>query len=259
MSSFDEDKDVVGNRPRCMTSTGLLHYLYSTLLQHTERITVTDERKPTSEEIAEKLNYYTATTIPVHIDIDVKQTVVNLPEAESILRAASSIALGDCVCRKEGQNCDNPVHVCIALNRPLEKVKEDNASFHAATIDEALAALKLSHEAGLVHLAFRNKSGEINEFCSCCVCCCWFLGKLKQFDYHDGVAESSHIAKHLPDQCVACGLCVQKCPFDAWKAGDDGGKPVLMTEKCFGCGVCVTACPSQAIFFVPREGKPDKT
>ena len=209
----------------------------------------------TPEEIAEKLDYYTATTIPVHIEIDVTHTVVRLTEAETILKAASSIALGDCVCRKEHGNCDNPVHVCIGLNRPIEEIRKENESFHTATLDEALEALKLSHEAGLVHLAFRNKNGEINEFCSCCDCCCWFLDKLKQFDYHDGVVESSHIAKHLPDQCVACGLCVQKCPFDAWTVGEDGGKPTLNTNKCFGCGVCVTACPSQAIAFIPREGQ----
>lgn len=217
---------------------------------------MSDEQKYTPEEIAENLDYYTATTIPVHIEIDVMQTVVNLAKAERILRNASSIALGDCVCRTKEQNCDNPVHVCLALNRPLEEVRADNDSFDTATVDDALAALRLSHEAGLVHLAFRNKGGEIKEFCSCCDCCCWFLDRLRKFDYHDGVAESSHIAKHSPDQCVACGVCIQKCPFDAWKAGDDAGKPVLMTEKCFGCGVCVTACPSKAIAFILREGQP---
>mgnify|MGYP005839163809 CR=1 FL=1 len=96
---------------------------------------MTDERHFTAEEIAEKLDDYIATTIPVHIEIDVKQKVVTHPEAESILRAASSISLGDCVCRTKEQNCDSPVHVCIALNRPLEKVKEENASFHSVSHD----------------------------------------------------------------------------------------------------------------------------
>jgi len=149
---------------------------------------VTSKRKPSSEEIAEKLNHYTATTIPVHINIDVRQVVVTLPEAEQILSAATSIALGDCVCRSTEKNCDRPVNVCLSLNRPLEEVREDNPSFHAVSVGEALSALKRSHEAGLVHLAFRNKQGEIHEFCSCCECCCWFLAKLKQFDYHDAVA-----------------------------------------------------------------------
>jgi electron transport complex protein RnfB len=215
-------------------------------------VIVPDSRQATPEKIAETLDHYTATTIPVHIEIDVKQVVVELMEARRLLDGASSIALGDCVCRTDKKNCDRPVHVCIALNRPIEEVRAENASFHPATLEEAMKALKLSHEAGLVHLAFRNKDGDIKEFCSCCDCCCWFLGKLKQFNYHDGVIESSHIAQHLPEKCVACGTCVKRCPFDAWKADDSGGKPSLETEKCFGCGLCVSTCPSQAIAFVPR-------
>jgi Pyruvate/2-oxoacid:ferredoxin oxidoreductase delta subunit len=227
-----------------------------TLFTHPDEVweaLLPDVKKHPPETIAEALDHYTATTIPVHIEIDVKQRVVNLSEAKSILRRASSIALGDCVCRTEKGNCSKPVHVCIGLNRPIAEIQKENASFHTATLDEALEALKLSHEAGLVHLAFRNKDGVINEFCSCCSCCCWFLNKLQQFDYHDGVVESSHIAKHLPEQCMACGLCIQKCPFEAWKADCDGEKPTLLEGKCFGCGVCVTACPSQAIALVPRE------
>ena len=214
---------------------------------------MSDANKYTPEEVAEKLDHYTATTIPVHIEIDVTHTVVKLTEAETILKAAGSIALGDCACRTEHGNCNNPVHVCIGLNRPIEEIKKENDSFHSATLDEALKALKISHEAGLVHLAFRNKHGEINEFCSCCDCCCWFLGILKQYDYHHGVAESSHVARHLPEECVACGLCVSKCPFDAWLAGESGDKPALQEGKCFGCGVCVTACPSNTIAFVERS------
>ena len=213
---------------------------------------MSDANKYTPEEVSEKLDHYVATTIPVHIEIDVTHTVVRLTEAETILKAASSIALGDCACRKEHGNCDSPVHACVGLNRPIEEIRKENESFHTVTLDEALEALKISHEAGLVHLAFRNKNGDINEFCSCCECCCWFLGALKQYDYHDGVVESSHIAQHLPDQCVACGLCVEKCPFDAWQAGENGDQPTLVADKCFGCSVCVTACPANAIAFVER-------
>ena len=210
----------------------------------------TTQKKP--EDVSEVLDGYRATTIPVHIDVDVTQTVVNLNEAEALLRNAESIALGDCACRSEGGNCDKPVHVCLVLDQSIEQVKKDNPSFHTIPVEEALNALRLSHEAGLVHLAFRNQDGEIHEFCSCCACCCWFLDKLKRFDYHDGVAESSHIAEHLPDACVACGTCVRACPFDAWEINDEGAKPLFHESKCFGCGVCVSACPTQAIAFVPR-------
>jgi electron transport complex protein RnfB len=213
---------------------------------------VSDEKRVTTEEIAEKLDHYTAITIPVHIDIDVRHTVVDLSEAETILRNAKTIALGNCGCRSDENKCGRPIDVCLVMNQSEAQLKSDFPSFNYVTIARALEALQRSHEAGLVHLAFRKGDGEITEFCSCCECCCWFLGKLKQFDYHDGVVESSHIARHLPEQCVACGLCVQKCPFDAWQADENGDKPTLRTEKCFGCGVCVTACPAHAIVFELR-------
>lgn len=208
--------------------------------------------KFTPEEIAEKLDHYQATTIPIHIDIDVRHTVVELSKAEALLRGAKTIALGDCVCRSQENSCGRPVNVCLVLNRSEEELARESPSFQYVTVERALEALRTSHEAGLVHLAFRKGDGDITEFCSCCECCCWFLGKLKQFDYHDGVVESSRIARHLPEVCVACGVCIETCPFDAWTAGQDGDKPQLNENKCFGCGVCVTACPANAIAFDER-------
>jgi len=214
---------------------------------------VSDARKTVPEEIAETLDHYQAVTIPVHVDINVRHTVVDLSEAGSILRKADSVALGDCACRSKENACGRPIHVCLVMNQSEEALRKDFPSFEYVTLERALEALRESHEAGLVHLAFRKHDGEITEFCSCCECCCWFLGNLKQFDYHDGVVESAYVAQHLPEKCLACGLCVEKCPFDAWEAGGNGEKPILREEKCFGCGVCVTACPAQAIAFHLRE------
>ena len=196
---------------------------------------------------------YIATTIPVHLDIDIRQTVLDLSEAERILREATSIALGPCVCRSTEQNCDAPVDTCLSLNSASERTVENEEGFRYVDVGKALEVLRESHRAGLVHLAFRKPDAEVTEFCSCCSCCCWFLNKLKQFDYPAAVVESSHSAQHLPEQCIACGTCVEKCQFDAWLPAENGGKPTLNPEKCFGCGVCVSACPANAIAFLPRK------
>lgn len=50
------------------------------------------ERQP--EDVAEAVDRYTAAAIPVHVEVDMKQTVLNLEEAEKILREADSTALG---------------------------------------------------------------------------------------------------------------------------------------------------------------------
>ena len=201
---------------------------------------------------AETVDDYIATTIPVHVDIDVKQAVLSLGEAETILRDASSIALGPCVCRQEAQKCDAPVETCLALNQSEEDLAKEFAEFKPVTVERALEALRASHEAGLVHLAFRKPGKEITEFCSCCSCCCWLFSKLRQSDYRSQVVESAYIAKHDETSCIGCGACVERCQFDAWSPVRNGDKPSLNPEKCFGCGVCVSSCPVGAISFVPR-------
>lgn len=204
------------------------------------------------KEVAEAVDHYTATTIPVHVDVDMKQAVLNLAEAERILEEADSIALGPCACRVEKGNCDRPVDTCITLNQNSDEAVETWEGFRHVSAEEALAALRTSHEAGLVHLAYRKPGEESTVFCSCCSCCCWFLNALKRFDYHDAIVESSHVAEQDTERCIGCGTCVERCPFDAWAAAQNGDAPSLNPEKCFGCGVCVSSCPVGAISFVPR-------
>lgn len=195
---------------------------------------------------------YTATTVPVHVGIAVDQVVLNLQEAEALLRKAGSIALGPCECRTDSRkHCDAPVDVCLTLDGASEVATESRAGFRTITVAEALAVLRLSHDAGLVHLAYRKPGMQATLFCSCCSCCCWFLGTLSRFDYHDAIVVSSHVTEHLLERCGGCGACVTRCPFGAWTR--DSELPALLPGRCFGCGLCVSTCPAGAIAFVPRS------
>lgn len=210
---------------------------------------MTDEANR-AQDVAEAVEGYTATTIPVHVEISVDQVVLNFQEADALLRKADSIALGPCECRAKHRRCSAPVGVCLTLNEASGTAVETREGFRTVTVDEALFALHLSHEAGLVHLAYRKPGLVATLFCSCCSCCCWFLSRLKQFDYHDAIVESSHVAEHDTERCVGCGLCVARCPFGAWTHNTE--LSTLHRERCFGCGVCVSKCPAGAISFVPR-------
>jgi len=210
-------------------------------------------RRERSTDVAESVDHYTATTIPVHLEVDAKHVVLNLGEAERVLRAADSIALGPCDCRQEKRNCSAPIDVCLALNENCNVAVATREGFRRCSVEEALDALRTSHEAGLVHLAYRKPSEDTTVFCSCCSCCCWFLNALKRFDYRDAIVESSHIVGHDVDRCVGCGTCVERCPFGAWTLDRNEHKPTLHSEKCFGCGLCVSTCAAGAISFVPRE------
>ncbi|MBU1726495.1 MAG: RnfABCDGE type electron transport complex subunit B [Candidatus Omnitrophica bacterium] len=45
--------------------------------------------------------------------------------------------------------------------------------------------------------------------------------------------------------CIACGLCVKACKFDAIKVVDN--LAVIDYHKCTSCGECVKACPMKTI------------
>jgi len=205
-----------------------------------------------ADEVAATNDQYVAMTIPVHVAINARETVLSFREAEDILRDASSIALGPCICRKEAKNCDAPVETCLALNHTEEELAREFAGFEQVGVERALEALRMSHEAGLVHLAFRKPGRPITEFCSCCSCCCWLFQKLKHSDPRSQVVESRYTASHDARSCIGCGICIDRCPFGAWEIVENNEKPTLDPTHCFGCGLCVDSCPTGAISFVPR-------
>ncbi len=50
------------------------------------------------------------------------------------------------------------------------------------------------------------------------------------------------------ERCVACGICVQRCPFDAIKLVSSNHKMYADVNpiKCHGCGICASDCPRGA-------------
>jgi heterodisulfide reductase subunit A len=56
-------------------------------------------------------------------------------------------------------------------------------------------------------------------------------------------------AEVLPLRCVACGLCVEVCPFGAIEMVERRGQKLAEVNPalCKGCGLCVAACRGKAI------------
>ncbi|KWT94610.1 4Fe-4S binding protein [Candidatus Magnetominusculus xianensis] len=52
--------------------------------------------------------------------------------------------------------------------------------------------------------------------------------------------------------CIACGMCVKVCPFEAPSITDNVSK--INLDKCRMCGLCATKCPTHAIvdMLLPR-------
>ena len=204
----------------------------------------------TEKELRGYAESMTAVTVPVNIRIEGKQKILNLAAAENHLKVAHVISLGSCGCRKRINKCDAPLDVCLCLDEKAEAaIKSGEAQ--AVSVDQALDALKRSHEAGLVHLTFTERGdGQPLIICSCCSCCCHALSSLLRFNI-PMVAESDYIAYQDPEKCLDCGICVERCQFRARRL--DQRKLVFDKERCFGCGLCITTCPNDAIHLTKRN------
>ena len=58
--------------------------------------------------------------------------------------------------------------------------------------------------------------------------------------------------RQVRDECVACGRCLQHCPFDAIQPADYSTR----TADCAFCQTCGGVCPTGAVEFVPRTRRP---
>lgn len=211
----------------------------------------------TREELEKDIiGKYDAVTIPVNIHIKGAQRILNFAEVRKTLEKARVIALGECYCRKRVKSCNAPIDVCISLDKEAENEIANNRA-KKIDIEQALATLKRSHEAGLVHVTYTIKGNRKTDIiCSCCSCCCHTLSALTRFGMQEAVTPSSYITTTNPDTCINCGKCAERCQFKARYI--EHSKLIYNKDKCFGCGVCLTTCPTKSIMLQKRDGKRNK-
>ncbi|HPF32616.1 MAG TPA: ATP-binding protein [Candidatus Sabulitectum sp.] len=63
---------------------------------------------------------------------------------------------------------------------------------------------------------------------------------------------SGNIALIREKDCTGCGVCAEKCRFEAISASSSG-RFVVDPHGCEGCGVCVEVCPVGAVDFPERH------
>jgi Pyruvate/2-oxoacid:ferredoxin oxidoreductase delta subunit len=205
----------------------------------------------TKKELEKKLSTIkAAVTIPVNLQIKGNQRILDLSEMEKILGEAKVISISNCACREKVRGCHAPLDVCFSLDHVAEGFIKKGLA-RRVTLEEALDALKRSHEAGLVHVTFTYEGKEKPEVvCSCCSCCCHSLAGLIRFGMPEAVVASKYVATFNPEICINCGKCVLRCQFKARWIEEDTVK--FDRARCFGCGVCVSTCPTGSISLVTR-------
>lgn len=187
---------------------------------------------------------FSSKVIPINKAFEPKQWILPTAQAIEILRNSRVFLLIDCDCRTLFKRCDNPVNVCFVVNNAADRYIEKGEG-RQISIDEAKVVLEKANEYGLVHLTIYNPEQYIYALCSCCVCCCHELQILKKYHRRDFIAHSDYISVTDFNKCNDCGICVNRCVFNARAIQNE--KLVIEKDHCYGCGLCVTKCPEKAI------------
>lgn len=86
------------------------------------------------------------------------------------------------------------------------------------TKEEAYAKLKYFEDLGCVHQITTLNSGVSVAICNCMPGTCLALGATQYFNTPDA-SRSNYEAYVTPENCVACGQCVEYCPNNALRLG----------------------------------------
>jgi len=186
----------------------------------------------------------------------VSTEVVPYEKASEVVGKAKSIAITDCICRKEqkllGHGCSRPKDsICMYLDYWAE-FAIDKGIGQRGTVEDALKVLKRAEDNGLVHLGM-NVQENMSGFCQCCPCCCGVMRALTQYDVKSAVAKSDYYSVVDIDQCNGCEACVSICPVKVISIERKSEKAIVKTEDCIGCGLCIMECAPGAISLVAKK------
>jgi len=193
-------------------------------------------------------------TIPVNIKVDPEFLVGSYDNARSIInQSPGPFAVMNCVCRqakeKMGEPCKQTriLETCFTLgNSALFMV--DNGMAREISKDEMISLVTRAEREGMVLQPANTQ--EPGFICCCCGCCCGVLTAAKKFPEPAKFLQTNFYVKIDPDQCSACGECIDLCQMDALVPVNSFTE--VLSKQCIGCGVCVTACASEAISLVKK-------
>ena len=162
--------------------------------------------------------------IPVEKAIETENQSVDIEHISHWLKKYDGkYAASPCSCRmsraRMGEGCgDDPEDWCIGVGDMADYLVETKKG-HYVDYDEVMRILKRAEDNGFVH-QITNIDGENKIFaiCNCNVNICNALRTSQLFNTPN-MSRSAYVASVTPENCVACGRCVEYCPAGAVKLG----------------------------------------
>ena len=151
--------------------------------------------------------------------------------------------------------CDQRVETCIMLGDEAQYWIEHGLG-REITGEQAADYIQRSVDDGFMLEVMTSKEGE--AICSCHAASCMLVQGYLAMGDADTIAacnfykQISHYTLEVdPDLCIACGLCVDRCPLYCISINDEGwAEPAA---NCFRCGQCAYVCPQGARKLVQRD------
>ncbi len=220
------------------------------------------EREEKRKEIPEEILRTMTSTgvigrrlVPAYTAVKDKPELQPWESMKGIIQMADKITLVDCPCRMRfpgGDNCQLPhtTEVCMLLNRDAEYAVDSGAASRFYTVDEVMKHIERMEKVGMIHNCV-NVRGVVSMFCNCCIDHCMNMHRFYQEGKPKGSRSPSRWRPAVDNElCVGCGVCEERCYFDAIsRKRDNVGelKAVIDPELCMGCGSCVVGCPHGAL------------
>ena len=177
-------------------------------------------------------------------------------EVEEMIDAATAIRLLTCDCKMLADNCSHSREICLILD---QRLVSDRTGGRDLDRQEAKELIRSLEKEGLMHTGGPPNWREAGPsvVCNCCGCCCYPFRASRLLGAKGRWPRSRFVAAHDPALCTACGLCVKRCHFDAFRFSSEAAEPAagaaaarrvsLDPGLCWGCGICASACPAHAI------------
>ena len=186
--------------------------------------------------------------VPIEKTLEDKRQLIPYHQAFYYLQNAYALALFDCICRTTFNKCNKPRKVCLALGEQAGFFI-DRGIGEEIDNQRGLEILDIAEQNDLVHSI--NNIEHPNFLCNCCECCCVFVQGLKKHGIFTSIGKSGFAASLNLELCNQCGICVEKCIFEAISYEKENIR--VKMDKCFGCGLCAYNCSQEAIKLILTE------
>ena len=201
------------------------------------------------------------TVDPISLDVIAEDDFLPYMDWRKRILSNEIVGMAACQCRIMNKAIDGweengrfEMDRCIYLGASGEYFINIGAA-KQVTPEEAVEICERSIAAGLVPQHVSCKESDIICFCHCTECI--ELQNYKSFEGTNPVAMKNYSAYTLeydPEKCISCGACIDWCPMQAIKFGDDN--KCVHADICVRCGQCITKCPADARILRARDDFP---